>query len=423
MKKLHLLTIILLLTIYRATSQIPKLNSDPTATATIFLDFDGHMVDNTVWNYDGPIPCNPAGLTTAQVQDIFNRVAEDYRPFTLNITTDSVKFLAAPINQRIRVVLTTSSQWYGNAGGVAFVGSFSWGDDTPCFIFTQLLGNNIKYISEAAAHEAGHTLGLYHQSTYDALCNKVSDYSYGTGSGEISWAPIMGVGYYRNVTIWHNGPNSYGCNNLQDDMAIITRPSNGIQLRTDDHGNTPATSGAIQITNNQFSKDAVFNYTNDEDLFRVTLSAPGLLSVRSKPVNAGPLNTAANSDILTELLNQSLNSLRSSNPADSLQASIDTMLNAGTYYIRVKPVANAYSGTYGMLGGYTVSGSFQQASVLPLRNLKLEGKITSGKHQLSWIVDADEAIEDILLEYSYNGYDFRSRSSLQGAIGKYDWIP
>ena len=41
----------------------------------------------------------------------------------------------------------------------------------------------------------------------------------GLGSGEIGWAPIMGVGYYKNFTLWNNGPNSFGCTNYQSDLG------------------------------------------------------------------------------------------------------------------------------------------------------------------------------------------------------------
>jgi hypothetical protein len=75
---------------------------------------------------------------------------------------------------------------------VSYVGSFTWGDDTPGWVFSGLLNNNIKYIAEAVSHEAGHTLGLQHQSNYDAECTKTSEYGQGQGTGEISWAPIMG---------------------------------------------------------------------------------------------------------------------------------------------------------------------------------------------------------------------------------------
>ena len=90
----------------------------------------------------------------------------------------------------MRVILTVTHEWYGSAGGVAFVGSYSWGDDTPCFVFSGLLGYNVKNISEATAHEAGHTLGLYHQASYDANCVKTSDYHYGQGAGEIGLSLI-----------------------------------------------------------------------------------------------------------------------------------------------------------------------------------------------------------------------------------------
>ena len=230
-----------------AQAQVPALNSYPAASAVIFLDFDGHTVNGTGWNYNGPIFCAPSGMDNTKITSIFNRVSEDYRPFNVNITTDSTKFLAAPINKRMRVILTTTSSWYGNAGGVAFVGSYTWGDDTPCFVFSALLNNNEKYVAEAAAHEAGHTLGLYHQSAYDGNCVKTSDYNGGLGTGEIAWAPIMGVGYYKNMTLWHNGANPYGCSSIQNDLTVITT-NNGFTFRTDDYTNSINQAGNIAFT-------------------------------------------------------------------------------------------------------------------------------------------------------------------------------
>src|SRR5689334_8965044 len=168
-----------------AKAQYPVLSSYPSASAVIFLDFDGQTVTNTSWNYNGPIVCGASGFNSSQITEIFNRVSEDYRPFNINVTTDSTKYWAAPAARRMRVILTVSYEWYGSAGGVSFVGSFTWGDNTPCFVFTSLLNYNVKYCAEAAAHEAGHTLGLYHQSKYDANCVKLSEYNSGQGSGEI----------------------------------------------------------------------------------------------------------------------------------------------------------------------------------------------------------------------------------------------
>src|SRR5690349_17883347 len=202
---------LLLASTFIAKAQYPVLSSYPSASAVIFLDFDGQTVANTSWNYNGPIYCGASGFNSSQMTEIFNRVAEDYRPFNVNVTTDSTKYFAAPTNKRMRVILTITSDWYGSAGGVSFIGSFTWGDNTPCFVFTALLNYNTKYIAEAAAHEAGHTLGLRHQSTYDVNCVKTSEYNYGTGSGEIAWAPIMGCGYYKNLSQWYNGQSSLGC--------------------------------------------------------------------------------------------------------------------------------------------------------------------------------------------------------------------
>jgi hypothetical protein len=206
MNSLRLFALFLLTISLQSRAQVPVYNSYPEATAVLFLDFDGHTVSGTNWNMDGPIHCGPSNLNSEQVLEICNRMAEDFRPFNLNVTTDSARYQAAPIIQRMRVVFTITSNWYGQVGGVAFTNSFSWGNNTPCFVFTALHQYNLKNIAEAASHEAGHTLGLRHQAMYDSSCNKITDYYSGTGDGIAGWAPIMGLGYYRNNTTWHNGP-------------------------------------------------------------------------------------------------------------------------------------------------------------------------------------------------------------------------
>ena len=92
-------------------AQVPVLSSHPSASATIFLDFDGQTINGTSWNYNGAIECGSSRLSTTQITEVFNRVAEDYRPFNVNITTDSTKFLSAPLGKRMRIVVTVTSSW------------------------------------------------------------------------------------------------------------------------------------------------------------------------------------------------------------------------------------------------------------------------------------------------------------------------
>ncbi|MCX8020682.1 MAG: zinc-dependent metalloprotease [Chitinophagaceae bacterium] len=385
-------------------AQIPQLSSLPGANAVIFLDFDGHTVDNTAWNYSGPIFCAPSGMNAANITNVFNRVAEDYRPFNINITTDSTYYHAAPVNRRMRVILTTTYEWFGNAGGVAFVGSFTWGDNTPCFVFTSLLGvNNPKNVAEAASHEAGHTLGLYHQAHYDNNCNLLSEYHYGVGSGEIGWAPIMGVGYSRNLTLWNNGPNPYGCTNYQNDLSIITS-GNGITFRSDDHGNSFSGSTVLTFSGNSFSSQGIITQNTDADMFRITLSANGRFILNATPYNVGAGNSGSNLDMEVSLYNSAQNLLRIYNPANTLGAVIDTNLNAGTYYLKIEGKGNQFAPNYASLGSYTLNGTFSQT--LPLRRLELSGAILNHRHRLTWLIDADENVTEQIVEISTNGRDF-----------------
>src|SRR5690349_23783094 len=96
-------------------AQVPLLNSYPSARATIFLDFDGQYVTGTSWNWSGPITAQTSGFSSSAINEMFNRVAEDYRIFNVNITTDSTVYAAAPQYQRIRIIITPTYQWYGNS--------------------------------------------------------------------------------------------------------------------------------------------------------------------------------------------------------------------------------------------------------------------------------------------------------------------
>ena len=77
---------------YSSKAQSPILSSFPDASATIYLDFDGHQVNGTSWNMSGPIDCGASNLSSTQRTEVFHRIAEDYRPFNINITTDSTKY-------------------------------------------------------------------------------------------------------------------------------------------------------------------------------------------------------------------------------------------------------------------------------------------------------------------------------------------
>lgn len=386
-------------------AQVPVMSSLPSASAVLFLDFDGHTVENTSWNYAGPIYCGASGMTNANITSVFNRVAEDYRPFNINITTDSTKYWAAPVDKRMRVILTVNHEWYGSAGGVAFVGSFTWGDNTPCFVFTAALGvNAVKMISEAAAHEAGHTLGLYHQSTYDANCVKTSEYNYGTGTGEIGWAPIMGVGYYKNFTLWNNGPNPYGCTSYQNDLSVITG-SNGFTFRTDDYQSSFAQATNAPFINNQFTVSGIITQSTDQDMFKFTQPAAGRFVLSAIPYNVGSANEGSNLDLQVTLYNSSQTQLNVYNPGTLLSSVIDSTLNPGTYYLRVEGKGNIYAPNYASLGSYSLQGTYM-GSTLPLRRLELSGAVVNERHKLSWLIDADEQVVEQVLESSTNGRTF-----------------
>ncbi len=400
-------------------SQLPLLNSLKEVPATIFLDFDGQTVKSAYWQNNTTFICTPSGLTNNQITEIFNRVSEDYRPFNVNITTDSTVFLSAPPARRTRIIVTATSDWYPGVGGIAYIGSFTWGDDTPGFVFTDKLGYSAKNVAEACSHESGHTVGLSHQSRYDASCNLVEQYSSGNGSGEIGWAPIMGNSYSRNMTGWNLGPTPYGCVNNQDNLTIITS-SNNFTYRTDDFSDNIGTSSFV-LPDNKFSKSGIVTTTSDKDAFKFTLSQSGNFHLSVTPYSFDNKNNGANLDVKVDLYSSNKSLIKSYNPADKMEVIIDTVLQSGSYYFSVSGAGNEYAPQYGSLGSYTIEGA--SGALLPIKDVQLSGTQNGEKHLLQWNIVSDDPIKEQLIEVSTDGINFSALAASFAAQRNYNYVP
>jgi serralysin len=404
-------------------SQTFFLNSLLGANHTIYLDFNGHTTSGTSWNtaysranivtpafdFDG----NTGSFSNAElerIQYIWQRVAEDFIPFNVNVTTqapaninDLIKSGTGDTRWGVRVAIGgSSSDWYGaGAGGVAYINSFNWNSDTPTFVFDEQLGNgNEKYTAEAITHEVGHTLGLSHDGRIPSEV-----YYEGHGSGETGWAPIMGIGYYQNLTQWSKGEYA-SANNTQDDLQIITT-QNGFGYRTDDTGNTIATAKALTVSGTSVSGSGIIERNTDLDFYSFTTGA-GAISLNVNPFSRGP-----NLDVLAELYNSAGTLIASSNPTELLSANITANVAAGTYYLKIDGVGKGSALStgytdYGSLGQYSISGS-----VLPIlgynsRKVDFNG---DGKADILRQEKSADGIRDVEIYYS-NGNSFNSPVTL-----------
>ena len=361
------------------------LHSLPGAQRTIVLDFNGHDARGTAWgNTEAQntapysIDGDPATFNDdekAVIHSVWQRVAEDYAPFAVNVTTKDPAHgpgsRGADIIRRddlsdtvfgTRVVVTPSKPYNCNCGGVAYVGVFDETGAThdyyqPAWVFTAGVGNGAKNIAEAASHEAGHNLGLNHDGT------KRSGYY----SGHEDWAPIMGVGYNKPITQWSRGEYS-GANNKEDDFGVIW--ANGAPAAADEFGGTTGTAGVLSG-----SISGVIGSRTDVDLFSFTPTLTGVATI-----SADPAPTSPNLDIRLRLLGtDGTTVLASADPASSASTGSDTTLGldadlvanvvAGTtYFVEVDgvgfgdPATTGYS-DYASVGRFTLSASVAEGTV------------------------------------------------------------
>lgn len=348
---------------------LPMLDSKPDAPATLYLDFTGNFesdwwqnnsngtqthfrnITTPVFDTDGD-PTKFSADEQSTIKQIWARVAEDYAPFNINVSTDY--YGSFNDRQALKVAIGgNNTDWlHQNASGISSIGSFTDSAPNVVFVFDLIawakagvkdgLGRPIDGIAAMAtsiSHEAGHSFGLYHQSLYNVSGDKLQEYDPGSGG----WAPIMGDNLSAAArTTWDAGENDQG--HFQDDMAVIASANNGFGYRADDHGNTIATADPLRsLTPWLQTGHGIIEQMNDVDVFSFTTGG-GALQVTVNAAQFGP-----NLIPVAELWS-STGYVARADAGSFTQSIIHANLGAGTYYVLVKGF-----GDQDDVGQYTVS--------------------------------------------------------------------
>src|SRR5205809_5503144 len=155
---------------------VPQLSSRPGAAATIYLDFDGHFesswktfsnVTTPAYDRDGD-PTSFSASELSSINEVWTRVAEDFAPFAVNVTTVAPATLDH--GKTLTIVIGGSwSDWYGTqVNGISFLGSFTNADPNVAYVFAKNIGGGLpRWVADQASHEAGKCFGLLNQSTWN----------------------------------------------------------------------------------------------------------------------------------------------------------------------------------------------------------------------------------------------------------------
>ena len=378
-------------------TNLPLLNSRPGAPVSVILKMDGYTDTDPGWiNFrnrgTGPIVTpafdldgDPLTFNTEelrQIEEIWYRVAEDFAPFNINVTT-----IAPPtLNdfEHVMVIIGGSNDWAPAAGGWGVIDGFSAGGANTNYVFSGLFFS-AHQIASASSHESGHTFGLLHQSVYDANGNRTAEYN----PGDAALAPLMGVGYGTMRDTWWNGTSSTSATAIQDDMAYLTRSANQtVQYRADDFGNTIATAFRIPSSGPTLSVNGVLERNDDVDMFEfetntgtISFSVDGL-NLRTL-YNDPALTFGTNLDLVLSLYNSSGVLLTQISPTTSLSATFSVAVGVGRHYVAVSG-----TGEYGAIGQYTLTGT-----VVPLPSTPTMigpvGTLTQAVPFFEWTIGAN----------------------------------
>ncbi|MEJ7863045.1 MAG: BACON domain-containing protein, partial [Pyrinomonadaceae bacterium] len=383
-------------------TQTFTLHSRPGSNRVIYLDFNGHTTSGTQWNTSytsgQPIVSAPFSIDSdpttfsTQEQDViqyaWQRIAEDYAPFDVDVTTQDpgdaaiYRSSTSDLQYGTRAVISPTNFIGSNVGGVAYVGVYDFigTQYQPAFMIANP-STSAKSIAEATSHEVGHNLNLTHDGT--------ATLGYYQGHGD--WSPIMGVGYYTNISQWSRGEYP-GANNQQDDLAIMQ--TKGLALIADDYGNT--TASATVIGGSNINLRGLITTRADVDVFRFTTDSGNV------SINISPAPLGGNLDIKAQILDSAGNVIATSDPSSltlvstfpaGISAGFNQFLPGGNYYLTVEGIGagsltDGYS-DYASIGQYAITGTLiNNACASSLNPTSINVPLTAGTGTVALTIPA-----------------------------------
>lgn len=339
-----------------------KLHSNRGARRTIYLRFKEQYesTDNLLY-----------------IQSVFQRVAEDFAPFDVDVTTEfvpaSIPYRSAPDGVTYGYIVDIALQpqsYIDSYTGEVNLKSFDDPNDARRVLTVRTPWlNSPASTADVVSHLLGHAIGLRDEEINTASRQLYSGHSGPTGF----WAPIMGYSTAATITQFSRGefPNAL---NKEDSIAAIQRV---IPLRADDVGDTPATAAAlpVTVTDGQANGEArgIIGSQGDKDVFAFT-AGRGILLAQALPQQAG-----ANADLKLTLLDATGREVTSDDSPQWQSAMIFfyRIERPGTYYLQVSGTGSGYPNSDGYSYGYSDYGS--------LGNYSLKTTFTKG---LGWAPNA-----------------------------------
>ncbi|HEY5313791.1 MAG TPA: hypothetical protein VIK18_14785, partial [Pirellulales bacterium] len=200
-----------------------------------------------------------------------------------------------------------------------------------------------KGTADAIEHEAGHMLGLEHQSVYNG-----TTLSQEYNPGNLYTGPIMGAPYSSTTARWWDGPSDVSSTTIQDDMAVIADQTNGFGYRPDVWNNTLATAATLTNTAGLLTASGVIEQPTDTDYY--VLQSPGGVF---GDFTILPASFGTTLDFTAELISSSgqiLNEAQGNLNINKVE--LNASLPKGTDYLVIKGL-----GDYGDVGQYSIQGS------------------------------------------------------------------
>lgn len=344
------------------TSQTFGLHSNPGASHTFYLDFDGEASTNPA--YPDALPWDNDGDTTtlsdaehAHIQAIWQEVADDFAAFDVDVTTQRPSSLGYG-GSNYHVIFSYSyalhaancpQDWCAGIAssslGAALVFARSgWDPHTGAF---------------TATHELGHNLGLAHDG-WKYPDGTTETYYKGHGN----WTTMMGAGSDRGVSHFATGMYAPTPSNTdEDDLAEITAR---LGLREDDHAEVGDWANATSFPASSATLVGVIEDRFDTDAFVYDVPCTGTLQVDAYGPEHGP-----NLDIELSVRNGGIpggaptvdnpsTATVKEYPASGLSAAVSIAATADdTWFISIDGVGDHTEGLdgysdYGSIGGYSV---------------------------------------------------------------------